>query len=139
MKFNVCGALALLLCASLSVPAEAQSSISSAKGDQLIETYTAFIGPKDIVNSNGQKLTQPWQVVRQDRANYHRYGIRDRLDENDTFFSDANNRAALEDMLRHGSISKDAARDLLSGHAVIQVEIYGHGDVGTSVEITTSR
>lgn len=120
--------------------AQGQSVIQSAPaGNVLIDSYAAEIGPRDLVNSNGARLTQPWQVLRQDRANYHRFGIRDRADEWDSFFHDANNRAAFENMLHSGSISRQAARDILRGGAVVLVEIYGRGGVGRSVVVTVAR
>ena len=119
--------------------ATAQSSMSSTDDFALLEQYVAYIGPDDLYNSQGERLTQPWQIVRQDRANYHRFDIQDDLDEGDTFFADAENRAIMENMLRNGSISRAAARDVVAGGALILVEIYGHGNVGHAVQITTAR
>jgi len=133
-------AAGLIGLAALPATSGAQSIIQSApRGDVLIEQYIAEIGPRDLINSSGARLSQPWQVLRQDRANYHRFRIRDRLDEGDSFFHDANNRAAFESMLRSGSISRQAARDVMRGGAVVLVEIYGRGGVGRSVVVTVAR
>ncbi|TWH33493.1 MULTISPECIES: hypothetical protein [unclassified Aminobacter] len=137
IRGTVTGLVAL---AALPATSGAQSIIQSApRGDVLIEQYIAEIGPRDLINSSGARLSQPWQVLRQDRANYHRFRIRDRLDEGDSFFHDANNRAAFESMLRSGSISRQAARDVMRGGAVVLVEIYGRGGVGRSVVVTVAR
>ena len=126
--------------AALSATSAAQSVIQSApRGDVLIEEYIAEIGPRDLLNSNGARLSEPWQGLRQDRANYHRFRVRDPLDEGDSFFHDANNRAAFESILRSGSISRQAARDVMRGGAVVLVEIYGRGGVGRSVVVTVAR
>ena len=130
-------ALALLVAASLPNAASAQSTVTSAHGDRLLEAYTAYIGPQDLVNSSGQRLTQPWQIIRQDRANYHRFKLRDEWDENDSYFASADNRAAMEDMIRRGSITREAASDIVDGGALVHVEIYGQGNTGYSVQITT--
>lgn len=130
-------ALALIVAASLPNTAAAQSSVTSANGDQLLEAYTAYIGPQDLVNSSGQHLTQPWQIIRQDRANYHRFKLRDEWDDNDSYFASADNRAAMENMIRRGSITREAASDIVNGGALIHVEIYGQGTTGSSVQITT--
>lgn len=53
----------------------------------LIASYTAFIGPADLVNSQGVRLTDFGQILRQDRANYHRFGLRDELDMPDPIFA----------------------------------------------------
>ncbi len=140
MKKPIASLLAALGFVALAGAAQGQSVIQSApSGNVLIDSYAAQIGPRDLVNSNGARLTQPWQVLRQDRANYHRFGIRDRGDEWDSFFHDADNRAAFENMLRSGSISPQAARDIMRGGAVVLVEIYGRGGVGSSVVVTVAR
>lgn len=140
MKYLARSTMALAALAFMMAGATAQSVIQSAPGgDVLLESYVAEIGRRDLVNSNGARLTQPWQVLRQDRANYHRFGIRDRGDEWDSFFGDANNRAAFETMLRSGSISRQAAQDIMQGGAVVLVEIYGRGNTGHSVVVTVDR
>jgi hypothetical protein len=110
-----------------------------AFGQELIGGYVAYIGDDDLYNSNGARLTEPWQILRQDRANFHRFGIRQRGDENDPFFSDANNRAAMEQMVRNGGITREARRLLLQGGATVYVDIYGRNGRGTSVDVTVSR
>ncbi len=128
-----------LLMTICAMPVSAQSAIVSGMGETLLETYTAYIGPDDLYNSNGQRLKQPWQIIRQDRANYHRYGLRDRGDEGDSFFDSADNRAVMEQMLKNGQISNAAAREIVGGDVLIQVDIYGRGNRGTSVYVTTFR
>ena len=49
-------------------------STAAAKADGLIEEYNAYIGEEDLYNSYGERLSEPWQIIRQDRANYHRFG-----------------------------------------------------------------
>ena len=39
-----------------------------AQAQQLLESYTALLSWNDHYNSNGQRLTEPWQIIRQDRA-----------------------------------------------------------------------
>ncbi|WP_323033172.1 hypothetical protein [Paracoccus sp. (in: a-proteobacteria)] len=130
---------ALTLALALAIPGTAlsQSTMTSANAEQLLDAYTAYISPQDMVNSNGQRLTQPWQIIRQDRANFHRFGIRDDWDETDSFFASADNRVAAEDMIRRGSITSEAANDILRGGALIHVEIYGRGNTGYSLRVTT--
>lgn len=115
---------------ALSAPASAQD---------LIGAYTAFISNNDLYNSRGARLTQPWQVLRQDRANYHRFGIRQPGDEWDPFFGSMENRAAMERMIMNGSIDPVARQNLLQGGATVFVRIYGSGGVGRYVNVTVSR
>ncbi len=65
----------------------------------LLDEYVAYLGEDDHYNSRGKRLTEPWQIIRQDRANFHRFGIRDRGDQGDSFFSSMQNRARMERMI----------------------------------------
>ncbi|MGQ3209507.1 MAG: hypothetical protein ACT6U0_01460 [Shinella sp.] len=95
-----------------------------ARADELIESYGAYIGQDDLYNSSNERLTQPWQVIRQDRANVHRFGVRQPGDDIDGFFASARNRELAERMLRSGRIEGAAARRLLDGDVRIHVEIW---------------
>ena len=106
--------------------------------DELIGQYDAYIGEDDLYNSNGDRLTQPWQIIRQDRANFYKFGIRQDGDEADPFFASQSNREAAERMIRDGSMTRDARRMLLQGDVMIHVEIYGHGDIGDYIDITVN-
>ncbi len=103
-------------------------STGIARADWLVEEYNAYIGEEDLYNSNGEALTEPWQVIRQDRANYHRYGVRQPGDEGDSFFASAKNREKAERMLEYGTIENRAARALLRGGSVINVQIFRGAD-----------
>ncbi|WP_121633360.1 hypothetical protein [Tropicibacter alexandrii] len=115
------------------------ASTTVAQADSLIGSYVAYIGTQDLYNSNGQRLNEPWQVLRQDRANYHRFGISQPGDEWDPFFGSIDNRAAMERMIMNGYIEPNAARTLLNGGATVFVRIYGTGNTGRSVEVTVVR
>jgi hypothetical protein len=65
-----------------------------AQAQQLIGSYVALLSEADPFNSNGQRLMSAAAIIRQDRANFHRFGIRDPQDEDDAFFADEGNRAA---------------------------------------------
>jgi hypothetical protein len=123
-----------LLSTILALPAVAQSSISGDR-DHLIESYRAFISGVDLLNSNGDRLSEPWQVIRQDRANYHHFHLMDAEDDSDSFFASAENRQKLEAMLARGSITEDAADRIMAGNVHIKVKIYGHGNVGNVVDV----
>ena len=127
---NLIAAAALALAIPAAMPAAAQ---------QLIGAYTAFIGTDDLYNSSGARLTQPWQVLRQDRANYHRFGIRHAGDEWDPFFGSIENRAAMERMIMNCSMDPIARQNLLQGGATVFVRIYGAGGVGRYVDVTVAR
>ena len=97
---------------------------TSSRAQQLIGSYVALLSEADHFNSNGQRLTSAAAIIRQDRANFHRYGIRDPEDEDDTFFADEGNRAALERMLEHGRADPGVIARIVNGTVLIRVDIY---------------
>ena len=121
--------IALCLSVFLLAPAPAKAQV-------LLESYVALLSATDHFNSNGVRLTQPWQIIRQDRANFHRFGIRDAADEWDSFFSSIQNRAIAEQMLLNGRIPRDVARAIVNGEVIVVVDIYGHGNRGTELHVS---
>ena len=100
------------------------SFISPAMADTLIESYSARLSQADHFNSNGQRLTSPAAIIRQDRANFHRFGIRDAEDDGDSFFSNQGNRALMERLIERGRITSTARNRIVNGTPLITVEIY---------------
>ncbi|MDM9624547.1 hypothetical protein QTL95_01475 [Rhizobium sp. S152] len=132
--------LLLILCATVATTGSvhAQARVTATHRNGLIESYRAYIGQADLFNSNGVRLTQPWQIIRQDRANFHQYGVRDRDDESDSFFGDPVNRQALEQMLRNGTMTRDAANMIVRGNVWIDVDIYGGQGTGRWIDVSVS-
>lgn len=124
-RLAVTGAVLLLLAGAADSPSRAQG--------QLLEQYRALLGNSDHYNSKGVRLTAPWQIIRQDRANYHRFGIRDPGDGYDSFFASAANRAQMEQMIMRGHIDPAAAQRILNSQVWIRVEIYPNS-VNVTVE-----
>jgi hypothetical protein len=89
-----------------------------------LEVYRARLSARDHFNSQGVRLTSPAAIIRQDRANFHRYGLRDPEDGNDSFFAVASNRDALERFLERGTMSPAARNAIINGTPVIFVEVY---------------
>jgi hypothetical protein len=62
-------------------------SASSGKAQQQpVDSYVAFLSEADHFNSSGERLRTAAAIIRQDRANFHRFGRRDQGDESDSFF-----------------------------------------------------
>ncbi len=100
---------------------------TNAFAQRVLESYVAYIGRDDLYNSSGVRLTEPWQILRQDRANYHRFGIRQLGDEGDGFFGSIDNRARMERMIMNGVIAPSAASSIVSGGATVRVTLYRSG------------
>ncbi|SHO80979.1 Mll7437 protein [hydrothermal vent metagenome] len=90
------------------------------------EIYMARISENDKYNSRGMRLNSVAAIIRQDRANYHKFYIRDRGDSTDDFFSSKRNRGILERMLRRGYISRATRNAILYGNPLIVVKIYDY-------------
>ncbi len=112
----------LILVVSISLTAALITTPSRAQ--ELVESYVAFLSETDHFNSNGQRLTSAAAIIRQDRANFHRFGIRDPQDENDSFFADAGNRDTLERMLENGQAAPGVISRIVNGTVLIRVDIY---------------
>jgi S1-C subfamily serine protease len=92
---------------------------------QLIGSYTALLSDADHFSSRGQRLTTAAAVIRQNRANFHRFGIRSPEDQDDPFFGDERNRAALERMLDRGRAEPGVIDRIVNGPPVlVRVDIF---------------
>ncbi len=125
--------------AALAVALPVLLTAQPVLAQDVIGSYAAYIGEEDLYNSDGLRLSEPWQVLRQDRANFHRFGVAQDGDEWDPLFENADNREAMENMIRRGYIDPDAERMILSGGAMVYVSIYGAGGVGDYVEVEVFR
>jgi len=119
-------AIAAALVAAVATPVRAQV---------LVESYTAFLSEADHFNSNGERLTSAAAIIRQDRANFHRFGRGDPGDEGDRFFASIDNRAALERMLERGRAAPGVINAIVNRTPLIRVDIYRDAD-GHFIRVT---
>jgi hypothetical protein len=98
------------------------------------ETYVARLGPADHFNSNGVRLTSASAIIRQDRANFHEFGVRDAEDESDRFFASKANRALMERYLEAGTASRSALAAIVNGQPLIVVTVCG-GPGGEFIDV----
>jgi hypothetical protein len=100
---------------------------SMAQAQQVIASYVARLSAADHFTSNGERLTSAAAIIRQDRANFHRFGVRDPEDESDPFFADQDNRAALEQMLERGRAAPGVIDRVVNGTPLVRVEVHRSG------------
>ena len=98
---------------------------TSVSAQVLLSSYFAYIGWQDLHASDGYRLDTAAQVIRQDRANYHRFGIGDSLDGWDPLYADAANRARLQALLEGDALAPWTAEAILQGDILIRVDSYG--------------
>jgi hypothetical protein len=99
-------------------------SPSQGFADDLRESYMARLSARDHFSSRGERLDSAAAVIRQDRANFYVYNMRDQEDEPDTFFAKKANRERLEKLLEHGTSTKSAVSRILNGTPLIKVMVY---------------
>ncbi|MEJ1967613.1 MAG: hypothetical protein WDN03_03095 [Rhizomicrobium sp.] len=114
----------------------AAAAVAPASAAEVIDSYNAWLSPADHRNSNGERLTTAAAVIRQDRANFHKFGVRDPGDDDDTYFGDVNNRAVLERMLNDGSSDPGVLQRIVAGPCRIHVDVYRSNHHGDYVVVT---
>lgn len=97
----------------------------AAQADQFLGSYIARISDNDHQASDGYALDTAAQMVRQDRANWHKFGSGDDEDQADDWFDSKASRTRLESMLNKGSAMSARTRSAIeNGEPVVQVDVY---------------
>ncbi len=113
-KSLICGTALALLASALP-----------ASADTLLGSYIARLSDNDHHASDGYRLDSAAQVVRQDRANWHRFGRGDAEDDDDPWFGTANARARFETLLKKsGAMTQAVRREIMGGEPVVKVTVY---------------
>jgi hypothetical protein len=117
--------LRLVLAACLAIAAPLP-----ALAQDLMAEYYALLSGADLRNSNGVRLTDFGAILQQDRANVHRFGRADDLDQWDPVFDDANLRALIPRIWQVVPGSEYIPDRVLSGNTrYVRVRIFGQGGV----------
>lgn len=105
--------------------------------EEVIAEYLTWLDAKDTVTSKGVKLGSFGAVLAQDRANYHRFGIRQELDTSDPVFSDREMRAKLPQLYQAGSpVESYILQDVMSGRGhYVFVRVLGENGHITHVDV----
>jgi hypothetical protein len=106
-------ALGLIL---LPLPVSAQGALRDA--------YCTQISENDKFASDGFPLTDAGSILRQDRANYHRFGQRDPGDQRDSTFRSSGARERIPAMLDRGNTDRRVLRRIVRGTPYVCVDIY---------------
>ena len=103
---------------------------------QVITSYVAEIGYQDMQNSRGVQLDGMGTILQQDRANFHRFGIRQQGDSPDPLFGNRQHRARIPVLYQNGQRHRLIEDIVKSGHLVtVQVVVYGQNSFPTRIEI----
>ncbi len=99
---------------------------------RLIATYQARLSINDHFNSKGIRLSDAFAIIRQDRANFFTFGIRDCEDEFDIYFNSRSNREVLQTLVQRAGLSQSLRRIIANETPLIQVSIYRSGGVDSA-------
>lgn len=91
-------------------------------------SYTTVIGNRDHYNSSGTRHWEAVEIMKQDRANYHRFGKRDSGDQSDPYLTTSQKRASA-----YFSMSSSTASAVKSGNPTVRVIRKGSGSYSVSV------
>lgn len=109
----------------LAAGAMLAAATAAAQADQLLGSYIARISDNDHFASDGYPLDTAAQMVRQDRANWHKFGRGDAEDMDDPWFGSTSARARLERMLNQsGAMSQATRRAIANGEPVVEVQVF---------------
>lgn len=109
---------------AMMLAALAPVGAAQACGEEPLAAYSAQIGARDHVNSNGARLTTVAQILQQDRANVNSRGIADAGDTPDAYFTTASARAQFALWLENGYIDEAASAVILAGGGPVTVYVY---------------
>lgn len=108
-----------------------------ATAQEILGEYFALLSPADMRNSSGARLGSLGQVIQQDRANYHRFGRRDELDQGDSFFADRALRARIPQMVQVRPGFQYIATEVEAGRTrYVWIRIIGSKGVPQILEIS---
>lgn len=99
----------------LATPASAQS---------VVDDYCTRISENDKVASDGYQLSDAASILRQDRANFHKFGLADDEDEGDNSFASTQARARIPALLDNGDSDQGILNSIVNRTPFVCVEIY---------------
>ncbi|SMR70978.1 hypothetical protein SAMN04488030_0598 [Aliiroseovarius halocynthiae] len=106
-----------------------------AVAQEQLGSFTVFIGKSDLTNDKGAALSEPWKVLRRDRANYHRFGVSQPGDQWDPYFGSSQSRKSLQKLVARGGVDSKAAQRLKNGGSIL-VRVFGQGGKPSAIKIS---
>ena len=103
---------------------------------ELVGEYKAFLQGPDHTDQSGTRLTEAWQVLREDRANFHDRGVTQTGDESDPLFADAANRDRIEEMVAAGNVTDGMARKIVERDVLVRVQLYERDGEPARLDLT---
>ncbi len=95
----------------------------SAMADTRVCSYVARLSERDHSASDGFRLKDAASIIRQDRANFHKFNRPDEEDESDNFFSSVRNREDLENLVKRRQLPAAVSAAIVRGTPLVQIEV----------------
>jgi hypothetical protein len=103
------------------------SCINSDAQGGLVTSYNAQLIERDHYNSDGKRIRNFAEIIRQDLANVYNFGYRNPgLDVDADYFKSEKNRAKLEELLKKAHIPQSVRDNIVSGTPLVHVDMYDH-------------
>lgn len=103
---------------------------------ELLGGYFAMLDYQDMRNSKGVVLGDFCAVVQQDRANWHKFGIRQQYDEGDPWFTSLQRRQVISGNCFVAAGSEYIPNAVLRGEPrFVRVQVFGRNGVPQWVEV----
>lgn len=103
---------------------------------QLICSYRAKISTQDKFNSAGMPLAKGYTpsnaatILRQDRANFYKFGLADNEDTTDCLMNSKEQRQRLDILVANGNIDTNTITQIIDSNPVVRVDLYAnHADI----------
>ncbi|MEO1609895.1 MAG: hypothetical protein AAFR90_11265 [Pseudomonadota bacterium] len=112
---------------------------SPASAESFMFSYNTLLSPVDAFNSRGEPLEGWCALLKQDRANFHRFNKRDADDEADPFFNTSERRALMSGKCEVDPRAfKDPGAQIRSGNREFYLNVRVYGDGTRVTQITTA-
>jgi hypothetical protein len=95
----------------------------------------ARLSARDHNSSDGHALRDVQATIRQDRANFHKFRSRNKVDGPASFFSSVKSRENLEGMRRRPKFRAGVAATVINGNPLVQVEVVQADDGCTYIRL----
>lgn len=123
MKSPVTSPVAIVAIA-LTVVASQLLPTSPASAQSVLDEYCTRISENDKVASDGYQLSDAASILRQDRANFHKFGLADDEDQGDNSFASTQARARIPALLDNGDSDQGILNSIVNRTPFVCVEIY---------------
>lgn len=134
--------LTLTACSADTTPSDAAIAAEPPAAQEtrspivLVGQYKAFLYGPDHRDASGAQHAEAWQVLREDRINYHDRNQRQEADQSDPVFSDPASRELMEEVVANGTLTAGAARKIVERDVLVQVNIFERDGKPARLDVT---